>query len=121
SPAGASHSSSSSSSSPPAAHSLDQGAIESEVSRRVAAELARRGISGGGGGGAGSHEQQQQLADLSDALQRKESEAMRLREELERLRRQAASSPSGDLESLTQSLKSKDEYVHNLSLQNANL
>ena len=132
-PVASSPSGSSPSSSPPSAASgFDPAMIEHEVQRRVAMELAAAARRNGGGGGGGSGEGaaadeetemlREQLAHLSDALDRKESETLRLRDELAR----SAGSGSGagsdaQVAQLAQALKNREEHLASLQAQNASL
>lgn len=109
------------------ASAVDPAALEAEVSRRVALELSRRD----------SQQSQQSLTlqqeqhradELADALHRKESETLRLREELERVRRSAATqaqqpSPAHaqELAQLSSALRVQDERAASLASQNAQL
>ena len=96
---------------------LTEDRIANEVESRLASEWARREA-------AIQSQASQQVSELNDALRAKESETLRLREELDRLRRQPPSSTgasSPEIAQLTATLKTQDEYAASLVAQNATL
>jgi len=95
---------------------IDPMLLEQEVQRRVAQELAR---AGGGGGGPRDDAMKARMDALQDALERKSSESLRLREELERV--QGGRGGGGDVAALQQGLQERDAQMAALQAQNVQL
>jgi hypothetical protein len=109
----------------PSAHMLmDPMLLEQEVSRRVAAELATRAS-------LRDDALKSQLEQLGDALERKTSETMRLRDELERAHADAAAATASPgphaaheaavVASMAAALSAKEDALATLQAQNASL